>query len=157
MIAIVSRGCNAAFLGHWYFHLFYYGRVDMQIEVLLTISDAQMILKVCGPLAFYLLSKIVIWMQCNIRYCKNKPSILTCLMQNCNLHVLNIVETAAVAQWVGPFASHSEGCVLKFQLRQTKVAKTGNDSSTAKCLAKGVSVTGPRRLPLQTDVPCHSR
>ena len=88
---IVSRGWNAAFRGHWYFHLFYDGPFVVQIWVLLTISDAQMTGKVCGPLAFYL-NKIVIWMQCNIRYCKNKPSILTCLIQNCNLHVLNIVE-----------------------------------------------------------------
>ena len=32
-----------------------------------------------------------------------------------------------------------------------------SDSSTSKCSTLGVNVTGPRRWPLQTDAPCHSR
>ena len=37
------------------------------------------------------------------------------------------------------------------------IVKTGGDSSTVKRLATGASVTGPRRWPLKTDDPCHSR
>ena len=64
--------------------------------------------------------------------------------------------TAAMAQWVRAFTSHAEGWVFEYQSRQTYVVKTGSDSSIAKRSALGLSVTGPRRWPLQTDAPCHS-
>ena len=51
---------------------------------------------------------------------------------------------AAVAQLVKAFAPQAEGLVFESQL-QTYVVKTGNDSSTAKRSALGVSVSGPRR------------
>ena len=41
--------------------------------------------------------------------------------------------------------SPSEGLVIESQLRQTLVVKTDSDSSTAKGLAIGVSITGPLR------------
>ena len=52
---------------------------------------------------------------------------------------------AALAQWVGVFAPQAEGWVFESQPRQIKVVKTGSDSSTAKRLAIGMSVTGPRK------------
>ena len=52
------------------------------------------------------------------------------------------------AQWVRTFTPQAEGWVFESQPRQTQVVKTGSDSSTAKRSALGVSVTGPRRLPL---------
>ena len=55
---------------------------------------------------------------------------------------------AVVAQSVRALALHAEGWVFESQWQQTYVIKTGGDSSTAKRLAIGVSVTGPQRLPL---------
>ena len=55
------------------------------------------------------------------------------------------------------FASHADGWVFESQPRQTEAVKTGIDSSTAKRLAIGVCVTGPRGLPLLTEAPCPSR
>ena len=49
---------------------------------------------------------------------------------------------------VRAFSSHAEGWLFESQPRQILVVKSGIDSSTAKRLATGVSVTGPRRLPL---------
>ena len=40
------------------------------------------------------------------------------------------------------------GWVFESQPRQTKVVKTGSDSSTAKHSAKGVNFMGPRRRSL---------
>ena len=54
-------------------------------------------------------------------------------------------KTAAVAQWVKAFASQAEGWVIESQLRQTYVAKTGSDISTAKRSKIGVNVMDPRR------------
>ena len=51
----------------------------------------------------------------------------------------------------------AEGLVFESQPQQTISVKTSSDNSTAKRLATGVSVTGPRKWPLLTDVPCHSR
>ena len=51
----------------------------------------------------------------------------------------------AVVQWVRALASQAWGWVFESLPRQTYVVKIGSDSSTAKCLARGVSVTGPRR------------
>ena len=56
---------------------------------------------------------------------------------------------AAVAQSVRAFTLQVEGWVFGSHLLQTKVVKTGSDSSTAKRLTTGVSVMGPRRL-----LPC---
>ena len=56
--------------------------------------------------------------------------------------------TAAMAQWARAVASLAECWVFEFLPRQKLVVKTGSDSSTAKRLAIGVSVTGPWRLPL---------
>ena len=55
------------------------------------------------------------------------------------------------------FAPQAEGWVFESQPQQTQVIKAGSDSYTRKCSAIGVSVTGPRRWPLLTDAPCHSR
>ena len=55
--------------------------------------------------------------------------------------ILSIKITAAVAQWVGALASQAEGWVFESQPRQTKVVKTGSDSSIVKRSALGVSVT----------------
>ena len=46
---------------------------------------------------------------------------------------------------------------IRVRSRQTLVVKTGNDNSTAILSAIGVSVTGPRRCPLLTASPFHSR
>ena len=55
------------------------------------------------------------------------------------------ITAAAVAQWVRAFAPQAESWVFESRLRQTvKVVKTVSDSSTAKRLAIGVSVVGPR-------------
>ena len=61
-----------------------------------------------------------------------------------------------MAQWVRAFTWHAEGWVFEYQSRQTYVVKTGSDRSIAKRSALGLSVTGTRRWPLQTDAPCHS-
>ena len=53
-------------------------------------------------------------------------------------------EFTAVAQSVCAFASNAKGCAFEFQPRQTKVNKTGSNSSTAKLSATGVNVRGPR-------------
>ena len=53
--------------------------------------------------------------------------------------------TAAVAQWVRALAPKADGWVFESQPGQPSVVKTGNDSSTAKPSAIGVSVMGPRR------------
>ena len=66
---------------------------------------------------------------------------------------LNSRGSGAVVKSVRPV----ECWVFEIQLRRTRVVKTGSDSSTAKRLALGVSVTGPRRWPLFTDDQCHSR
>ena len=65
--------------------------------------------------------------------------------------------TALVASWVRALASHVEVLVFESQPRCTLVVKTGCDSSTAVRSAIGVSVTGPRRWPLWTEGPCHSK
>ena len=44
-----------------------------------------------------------------------------------------------------------ESRVFEFQLRQTLLVTS--DSSIAKGSAKGVSVSGTKRCPLQTDIP----
>ena len=63
-----------------------------------------------------------------------------------NIYIIDIsARTNAVAQSFRVFASHVEGWVFESQPRQTYVVKTGSDSSTAKYLATGVSVTGPQR------------
>ena len=54
-------------------------------------------------------------------------------------------KATAVAQMVRAFASHAEDLVFESQPRQTKVVKTGSDSSSAKLLATGVSVMGLQR------------
>ena len=54
-------------------------------------------------------------------------------------------------------APQAKDWVFEFQPRQTLIVKTGSDSSTAKCSATVVSVTGPRIRPLKTDASCHSR
>ena len=54
----------------------------------------------------------------------------------------------AFAQWDRALAPQADGWVIESQPRQTLVIERGSDSSTAKRLAIGVSVTGPRRLPL---------
>ena len=54
-------------------------------------------------------------------------------------------EAAPVPQWVRAFALQAEGLVFESHMRQTLVVKTGSDSSTAKRLALGVAVMGPRR------------
>ena len=59
-----------------------------------------------------------------------------------------------IAQSVRAFPLHAEGLVFESRSPQTKI---GSDSSTAKCSATIVSVKGPRRRPLCTDIPCHSR
>ena len=64
---------------------------------------------------------------------------------------------AVVAKLARAFAPQAEGWVFESQPWQTLVVKTGSDRSTAKRSALGVSVTGPRRWPLWTDPPCHSR
>ena len=53
-------------------------------------------------------------------------------------------------------ALQAEGWVFESQPRQTKVVKTGSDSSTVKLSSIGVRVTVPRRWPLYTDAPCYS-
>ena len=58
---------------------------------------------------------------------------------------------------VRAFAPQAESWAFESQPWQTLVVKTGSDSSTVKQSAIGVSVTGPRRWPLETDAPCHSR
>ena len=45
---------------------------------------------------------------------------------------IQTVFAAALAQWVRAFAPQAEGWVFESQPRQTQVAKTGSDSSTAK-------------------------
>ena len=66
---------------------------------------------------------------------------------NLPLKYLFNVLTAAVAQSVRAFAPQMEDWVFESKPRQT-CHKTGSDSSTAKRLAIGVSVIGPRRRPL---------
>ena len=51
-------------------------------------------------------------------------------------------------------ASQVEGWV--FESQHTLVVKRGNESSTAKRSAVGVSVTGIRKGALSMDGPCHS-
>ena len=53
--------------------------------------------------------------------------------------------TAAVAQCVRVLAPQAEGWVFESQPQQTEVVNKGSDSSTAKCRAVDISVTGPRR------------
>ena len=53
---------------------------------------------------------------------------------------------AAVAQWVRAFALQAKGWVFQSQPWKTEVIKTGSDLSTAKRLAIGVSVMGPRSI-----------
>ena len=55
-----------------------------------------------------------------------------------------------VAKWVRALAPQAEGWVFESQPRQPKVVKTGtcSDSSIAKRIAMGVSVTSSRRWPL---------
>ena len=60
------------------------------------------------------------------------------------IHV-NAYHAVAVAQWVKAFAPQAEGWVFESQPWQTQVVKTGSKSSTAKRLALGMSVTGPRK------------
>ena len=50
-----------------------------------------------------------------------------------------------VAQLVRAFALNADGWMFESQLWQTQIVKTGSDSSTAKCSALSVSVTGPWR------------
>ena len=64
------------------------------------------------------------------------------------------VMSSAVPQWIRTFAPQAESWVFESQPRQTLVVKTGSDSSTTK---RPVSVMGPRRSPLKTAAPCHSR
>ena len=51
----------------------------------------------------------------------------------------------AIAQSVRAFTPQAEGWVFKSQSPQRSDVQTGSDSFPAKCLAIGVSVTGPRR------------
>ena len=60
-----------------------------------------------------------------------------------NMEFISLKESRAVTQLFRAFASQAEGWVFQSQPRQTKVLKTGSDSSTAKRSAVGVSVTGP--------------
>ena len=53
--------------------------------------------------------------------------------------------TGTLAQWFRALAQQAEGWIFESQPRQTKVVKTGSDSSTAKRSEIGVSFTGPRR------------
>ena len=65
------------------------------------------------------------------------------MFQPLNTHRLyNILFAMVITQSVFAFTLHAEGWMLESQPRQTE---TGNDSSTAKRLATGVIVTGPRR------------
>ena len=52
---------------------------------------------------------------------------------------------AVVGQSVKALAPLAEGSIFESLPQQTKVVKTGSDSSTAKRSALGVNVTGPRR------------
>ena len=65
-----------------------------------------------------------------------------------NMEFISLWESRAVAQWVRAFAPQADGRVFESQPRQTKVVKTGSDSSNAKRSEMGASVTGPRRWPL---------
>ena len=56
---------------------------------------------------------------------------------------LRQANAVAVAQSIKAFDPQAEDWVFESQLRQT--VKTGSDRSTAKRLASGVRVTGPRR------------
>ena len=56
------------------------------------------------------------------------------------------MKASAVAKWVRAFAPQMEGWVFKSQIPQTEIEKPGSDSSTAKCLAIDLSVTGPQRV-----------
>ena len=59
--------------------------------------------------------------------------------------IIILIRTAAMAQWVRVFTPQAEGWVLESQPQQTIVVKTSCDSSTAKLLTVGASVTGPQR------------
>ena len=61
------------------------------------------------------------------------------------MYIVYLRTRAAVAQSVRVFALHAVGWMSESQPQQTQVVKTGRDSSTTKCLATGVIVTGPRR------------
>ena len=86
-------------------------------------------------------------------------------MINCwlPLHAFPFTVAVHVAHWVRALGSQAEGLVFESQPRHTYVVKTGSDSSTAKRLAIGVSVTGPRRydhykwMPRVTGVPSISK
>ena len=57
----------------------------------------------------------------------------------------NYPGTAALAQWVRPFAPQAEIWVFESQPRETQVVRKGTDTSTAERSTVGVNVTGPRR------------
>ena len=71
--------------------------------------------------------------------------------------VFDIIYIWRRASWVRVLAQQAEGWYSNPSRDKPKSSKTGSDSSTAKRSAIGVSVTGPRRWPLRTDAPCHSR
>ena len=59
--------------------------------------------------------------------------------------LFQLVIALAFAQWDRALAPQADGWVFESQPRQTLVIERGSDSSTAKRLAIGVSVTGSRR------------
>ena len=65
--------------------------------------------------------------------------------QQKHIQLFEIYKAAAVAQWVRTITLQAKRFVFESQQRQTVVAKTGSDCSTAKRSAIRVSVTGPRR------------
>ena len=66
-------------------------------------------------------------------------------------------QATVMVQWVRTSASQAEGWVFELQPRQTLAVKTGSYSSTVKRSTLSASITGPRRLPLWTDIPCHRK
>ena len=73
------------------------------------------------------------------------------------LHVhVHHMSSAAVAQWIRAFAPKAEVWVFESQPRQTQLAKTGSDSSTAKrsalwCECHTSSEMTYKRMPRVTE------
>ena len=56
-----------------------------------------------------------------------------------------------MVQSIRAFASHAEGLLFKSQPRQTRIAKTGSESSTAKRSVTNVGVDNYKRMSRVTE------
>ena len=104
--------------------------------------------KVC--IVYHMRYNIVLWKCVSVSMC-SQMGIFMLFINKSMLYFfmlcISIIDFTTV-QWTAAVVPASGRLVFESQQRQTLVAKTGSDSSTAKRSAIGVSVTGPRRWPL---------